>query len=307
MTTTEDTVSAIDIARAALRKHLDIVVEKNAAVRAGGDDEDLHDMRVASRRVRAAVRVFAPLFAPRALGRRKAELRALTAELGTAREWDVHVDNLGKERRSAANELEKAALGHALSRIKARRDAERAAVLAALDRASVEKLARRTLALVEGRRAMRASRDATLPGLARAVVTECIAGAWGEIGAYRETSDAVRLHELRIAMKKLRYALEVLDPAFAADPETCERVHDEAKEIQDTLGKHHDKVLLAGVLDEERRRLEAMGLSALAAGLGPAIERLRASAEKARREFLELTAGRTADQVRGELALALGP
>jgi triphosphatase len=288
-------------ARATLLKQGLIVLEAEAGARSGEDDEDLHQMRVASRRLRAAVAVYSPLFRKSELRKRKRRLRDLTRALGAAREWDVHLKNLAKEQNAAAEETERAALEYAAARMRERRDAVRGSMIASLDALDVQRTVLGAVALANP--GGNGDRDAwTLERLADCVVPDTLSEAWASIDAYRATDDCLRLHELRIAMKKLRYALEVLEYAFEGRlAEGRDKVHDEAKSVQDALGKHHDLTLLADAIAAEQARLREISLGALAAALDPPIARLRARAEEWRQEFLEITAGRDAAKVAADL------
>jgi CHAD domain-containing protein len=58
----------------------------------GKDPEELHQMRVASRRLRAAMLVFEPLFAPRLFRKWYRRVSAITDALGAARDADVQME-----------------------------------------------------------------------------------------------------------------------------------------------------------------------------------------------------------------------
>ncbi len=292
-----------DHARATILDHLRAVREKEPGVRSGGDEEDLHDMRVASRRLRAAAEVFEPIFPAAEFARASRDLRALTRALGTAREWDVHVAALARETERAKGDGERAALEYARGRIAGRRARERARMLAALDRLDIGRLEAALRAVLEAANGAEAGWRA----LAAKVLPERIDEAWGDIAAARATHDPVALHENRNAKKKLRYALEILEPFFAAGgadgARAREAAHADAKKLQELLGKHHDRWLLAAVLDAERERLDRIGLWALAQGLSAPIARLRAAAEESRAGFVEASAERTAAGVRRALGV----
>ncbi|HXG24336.1 MAG TPA: CHAD domain-containing protein [Chthonomonadales bacterium] len=66
------------------------------AVRKAEDIEALHDMRVASRRLRAAIAIFAPAFRDPQFTRFEREVKALTDALGKARDLDVMINTLRK-------------------------------------------------------------------------------------------------------------------------------------------------------------------------------------------------------------------
>src|SRR5436305_14317262 len=66
------------------------------------DIERLHDMRVASRRLRAALEIFAPCFPEQAHRRALDDVKSLADALGERRHRDVHSDELGRIPKSVA-------------------------------------------------------------------------------------------------------------------------------------------------------------------------------------------------------------
>ena len=69
------------------------------------DIENLHDMRVCSRRLRAAWRSFGTLFPGKRIVRFQREARDITRTLGTVRDLDVMLESLEKAERRAPGEL----------------------------------------------------------------------------------------------------------------------------------------------------------------------------------------------------------
>jgi hypothetical protein len=78
-----------------------------------------------------------------------------------------------------------------------------------------------------------------------------------------DQEDVVALHALRIRVKRLRYALEVLGAGFAAPPEGQLK---HLKALQTALGSHHDLATLEALLEGLHLGLEARGRAVLAAG-----------------------------------------
>jgi len=76
--------------------------------------------------------------------------------------------------------------------------------------------------------------------------------------------DAAGLHELRIRLKRLRYTLEILEPAFPAPLE--DRLQ-HLKALQTTLGQHHDHALLEALLWRRHTALASRQRPLLAAGV----------------------------------------
>ena len=70
------------------------LVERSAGVLDTDDIERVHDMRVATRRLRAALEVFEPCFPPKPYKVALRDVKALADALGERRDRDVHIDAL---------------------------------------------------------------------------------------------------------------------------------------------------------------------------------------------------------------------
>jgi CHAD domain-containing protein len=90
---------------------------------------------------------------------------------------------------------------------------------------------------------------------------------WGHL------EDAEQLHRLRIAVKKLRYSMELFEPALAPKIANC---HARALVVQSFLGEHHDLVVLSERVEETLRDLQSRGRRLLSSGLAKLLKVLRA-------------------------------
>jgi hypothetical protein len=102
--------------------------------------------------------------------------------------------------------------------------------------------------------------------------------ALGDLAALALQEDAPALHKARVRIKKLRYAVESLEGAFAAMPEA---VLKDLRTLQTALGEHHDLAALEALLWEEEGQLRARERNLLAGGvlelLGDVAEMRRAA------------------------------
>jgi CHAD domain-containing protein len=98
---------------------------------AGEDIEELHSMRVSSRRLRAAVDACAPCFAGKTYARYQKVINGLTEELGAVRDADVMLENLAAERKRAAAD-ERPGIDDLIAQVRAQREQARPAMLAHL-------------------------------------------------------------------------------------------------------------------------------------------------------------------------------
>ncbi|HRU06406.1 MAG TPA: CHAD domain-containing protein, partial [Candidatus Brocadiia bacterium] len=91
-----------------LRKHFARLLWHDPGARLGFDPERLHDMRVAARRILAALRLFRDALPQRRVETLRREFRWLAGELGRVRDLDVSIARLEAEARDMGPDVEKA-------------------------------------------------------------------------------------------------------------------------------------------------------------------------------------------------------
>jgi CHAD domain-containing protein len=209
-----------------------------------GDVEGVHRMRVASRRLREAMPLLATAAAPGKSGassRRKITraLRRVTRALGGVRELDValgYLDEIDSSRPDLAGATR--TVGRF---IRWEREVRRVAMLRRLEGANLKRIERRILArLVDFQVTDPGSQQS--PRLGRRIERRA-AGLEMAVEAAGDLYAPDRLHGVRIATKKLRYALELARELGAA--RTLGSVR-RLKRMQDLLGRMHDLEVLAG-------------------------------------------------------------
>jgi CHAD domain-containing protein len=82
------------VAQESIRAYLDEIVKHWEGVRGGQDIEAVHDMRVATRRLRASLSVFQPAFPAKLFDKFEKKISYLTDALGDARDTDVFLEFL---------------------------------------------------------------------------------------------------------------------------------------------------------------------------------------------------------------------
>jgi CHAD domain-containing protein len=263
--------------RYVLDRQLRALEAHDPLVRVGGDDEDVHQMRVATRRARAVIRATRSVLD--ALEPLSDELKWLASALGEVRDLDVLLDTLKQD----VEELDddRRAGEKVLELLGRDREAARARLLDALS-------SPRYLVLL-------AHFDAELTALAdgrgREPVRPLAAHAFAKL---RKKADALgddppdeQLHAVRIAAKRARYAAELVQPDGG---KKLRRYLDTLKDVQDVIGAHQDAVVA-----EERLRAAASPTTALATGR--LIERRREQRLRSRADYPDaldkaLSAGR---------------
>ena len=208
-----------------------------------GDVDHLHQARVATRRLREAL----PLVVPGGRGRKlERRMRRLTRALGPVRELDVALQTL--DEMSAAGTLPGGAAGRLRQEIRVERARMHAQMCKEVSRVDIDRVRRKLVAA-----ARKHQSDGAAPRARDSKdVARTLARAWRRAERLRgavESAGAIylpdRLHDVRVAVKKLRYALEVSRELSASKSVAPLRT---LKQVQDLLGRMHDlEVLIARV------------------------------------------------------------
>ena len=230
---------AVHHVRAKLDREIRALLAHEAGTRSGADPEDLHQMRVALRRMRSVLKLSGRLVGDGAEPVR-AELGWLGQSLGEVRDHDVLIGHLREV--IADFEVRDQPAGR---RLVSRFVTERAAAKRRLTRALSS--ARYSTLLQEVSLLTRASGEA--PGEPHDLVT-------GLAKPHRKLAKAVRalpadppdddLHALRIHGKKLRYAAELAQTsAKKKRAKRIKKLIKATRDFQTVLGDHQDAVLAA--------------------------------------------------------------
>ncbi len=254
---------------AALAEQHDRLVAHDPGTRLGSDPEDLHQMRVATRRARAYLRVAGPLLDPDWADELRVELGWLGSALGPLRDLDVLVERMQTEI-SRLGEDVAAAQGLVRSLERKRRKARAAALSALSEERYLELLDR-----LEDPHPPRSSdgADSSLPTL-----------WWTEFRRTKRKFEKLdedslddELHAARISVKRARYAAELAEHELGV---AGERFVEAAKRLQDVLGEHQDAVVA-----EEHVRAWSAGKPEAEAAARKLVKRARGSRRKARSEW----------------------
>jgi CHAD domain-containing protein len=234
----------VDVLRAAIVRSTRRLVAHDPGVRTGDDMEDVHQARVATRRMRSDLRTFAPVVDHEWSDALRDELQWLGNLLGAVRDTDVLLERL--ERRLATLESSDEDAGHRLlDGLHAKRDAARDELLVAMR-------GPRYLALLDRLHAGAHRVPGPLDALDLGVeVTDLVGPSWRKL---RHAADALDddspdpdLHHVRILAKRCRYAAEAVTPAIGKD---AARFAKQVAALQDVLGEHQDAVIAGQWLRE---------------------------------------------------------
>jgi CHAD domain-containing protein len=238
------------------------------------DPEGLHQVRIASRRVRAVLDLVDPELYP---GFRKHEkhLRRLTKALGLTRELDVHALTLEALKVRQSEPLLTASAEHLLELLDRKRCRAREAMHRDLEAVSLKDLDR----LLVTPNFPEPLVMADLPFAVWNCLEPWIRAVEAVLPPLLNQENGPELHKLRIQVKRLRYTLEILESAFPTPLEDCLQ---RLKALQTALGQHHDQAMLEAFLWEVHAALTGRQRTTLASGV---LDLLGAVAEERRIHF----------------------
>lgn len=198
----------------------------------------MHQARVASRRLREAVPVLAGMLKHSKAGKATRKIRRLTQALGGVRELDVTL--LLLDELAASDDFSRAALQDVRLHVMEERERKREVMLSRLGDVDIDKVKRRLESVGEALRQDQSG--AWRQVLANRLVkrAKMLATAIDNAG---QLYSPEHLHQVRIASKKLRYALELA--ADSGVPSAAPHVR-ALKRTQETLGRLHDLQVLQG-------------------------------------------------------------
>jgi len=275
----------VDSAYRVFRRHFERMKANEPGTRIGDDPEFLHDMRVSTRRIRAAFRTFRGVFPPQRLAGFNRDLKWVAATLGQVRDLDVYLETLPEYSR-AIPEGDRAALETLVVHLDLRREKARASMLRTLEtRRYASFLVRFERFLERG-----APRRPRLPAARLPVTSAAPPRIRRTLKKVMKSGRAIpshpapeHLHDLRMLCKRLRYACEFFAELYGKPMKRFIRT---VVELQDLLGLHQDACVAGDALRAFALSLPAKkGSLGIALVLGRLVHAQELSAAESRAEF----------------------
>ena len=264
-----------DAARKAIAFGVESIILNQAAAE-GGDTEPLHQLRVASRRLRASIELFSGVLYASQLKIYRRDIPWIAGQAGAVRECDV-TSALLKDRAAKIDPALAESIAPLFEALEARRKSEHAVLYEMLAskrfRGLISKMSRPAIKKIGGTRTL---------GTAAAQLLRLIARSSTRFGATLDRqAPAVAFHKLRVRIKRLRYALEMLKPLGG---KRQKRTLARLEELQETLGMYHDAVVASAWL---HRYAETSAPPKTVLAAGALIQLLAAREAKLRRRCLK--------------------
>ena len=264
-----------------LKSQVAALIAQDPHVRRAGEDA-VHQMRVASRRLRSALTSFSPVIAETA-GLRE-ELRWIAAVLGEVRDLEVIRERFAGHLDALDPTLVAGPVRTRLGQDLAGREAQ------ALIRVNEVLSGERYFALLDRLDALVANPPLTPLAIkpAEKTLARVADKSWARVvkqyHVAEDTEDAeqreIAMHDVRKAAKRARYTADALKPLLGERAVTLAK---RAKAVQEVLGLYQDGVIAQQILLEEAARAREAGEDTFTYGLLVGVE--RATAERSHQEF----------------------
>jgi CHAD domain-containing protein len=249
----------LSVAQTAL-KYLHALMAEMDGVRQAEGPECVHRMRVASRRLRSVLPLFAISLSRQTCARWRKQLRRVTRVLGAVRDTDVQMACVQQFLHDSASAEERAGVERLLLRLEQQRQALQGPVVKALERLAARQLAEEMEERLKRVASQSASYGVDVPG--RYVYRQTGKGILKRLNAFEAYAPYVaqpecvkELHAMRIAAKRLRYIMQALAPLY---PDELAEPVQAARLCQTKLGDIHDCDMwidtLPRFLEEEQAR-----------------------------------------------------
>jgi CHAD domain-containing protein len=235
--------------RKVLLYHFAEMLAHENGTRLGEDIEELHDMRVATRRMRAAFEVFGEAFEPKVLKVHLKGLKATGRALGRVRDLDVFMEK-AQHYLEGLPESERSGLDPLLHGWLAEREQARTEMNTYLESEAYQefKLKFNRFLQTPGEGALAVPQDQPTPYLVREIAPILIYNRLAAVRAYDSVlahASIEQMHALRIEYKKLRYTVEYFREVLGAQ---AKEVINDIKKLQDHLGDLNDADVATEIL-----------------------------------------------------------
>ncbi|MBW4436663.1 MAG: CHAD domain-containing protein [Pleurocapsa minor GSE-CHR-MK-17-07R] len=239
--TADDTMA--DAGRKVMLDQLLLLLKHEPGVVEGEDIEEVHDMRVASRRIRSLLRLLNDQYKPKIVRPLEASLRKLARALGEVRDREVMMANIESALAGLeSTDVQGQALTSVLEMLAQERAVARYHLLRLLGKGAHLRFYKDFTEFVTNENAGKAAASDVSPVQVRHALPPLIYQHLATVRAYDAVladAEDEALHQLRIEFKRLRYATTLFDAALGSQIKDFNK---ELSAMQDHLGTMQDIV-----------------------------------------------------------------
>jgi len=228
----------LQAARDILGSRLHIVQQRLslAALESDKDVEHVHQLRIATRRAVATLRLFSRLTSGQANRTMRDSLRQIRVAADAARNWDV----LAQLLRECPDISGASIVDRMVEEIGRRRQAAQQPIVTVHEHCLAENLDKRVHELLEGLRCGKHGRSKRNYGRYARSYLRRVLRRFFEMGE-SDLSDEESLHRFRVCAKKLRYTMEMVAVAF--DTSFRKELYPQVSVLQDLMGVVNDHAM----------------------------------------------------------------
>jgi CHAD domain-containing protein len=252
----EDTMA--EAGRKILLSDFVTMLKNEAGSRTGNDIENVHNMRVATRRLRSAFRLLGGYYKKKPVRPYTQQLKQIARLLGAVRDLDVMINDLNQAC-IAMDENTRAGFQNTLEKLDRKRQRARNRLVEYLDSDDYREFVAAFAKFLTrpGKGALPVDTADVSPHQVRHVLPTLLHEHLSIVRAYEtnlEQADDEMLHALRIEFKRLRYALAYFKDVLGT---SGKEFINEIKAIQDHLGRFND---ITVAMDHLRGMIENDGI-----------------------------------------------
>lgn len=274
-----------------VRKQVGALSKQLDGTREAEDIECVHQARVASRRLRAAMRMFRSCFPAGKLKKWRGAIRRVTSGLGAARDKDVQIEFVEGFLEQLSEPAARPGVRRLLLRLRQQREALQPTVAKSVARLKRSGVLKDVKATTKAMLAKLADREVTIQSPLVFLRSErLILRRLEKLLTYRDClADPLnkpRHHEMRIVTKRLRYTMEICRPVYDGEIDDAVAA---ARQLQQLLGDIHDcdlwiETLPEFVRQERERAVEYFGSAGPFNRLNLGLEHLQDQRQRQREE-----------------------
>lgn len=274
--------SVLTLACFSLRRYAEAIQKNLEAAVQGEEIEPLHQVRVACRRLRTALRLFADCLQEESVFKWRKESKRLLKNLRKARDLDIQIQFLEDLlKKTIRDKRILPGIKRLLLRLQQKRLRLQKRISKSADRFRKQGILKEIAAETERLERMQSSAAEgggfSVAEQAGTAVREAMGKTTALLDRLKDKKDIKGHHQLRIAVKRLRYTLEIFQPAFE---ETFDELIQPLKKMQTLLGELNDCAVWLEQIeefsaDEKKRTENYFGHSRPFLRLQPGIEYVR--------------------------------
>jgi CHAD domain-containing protein len=283
----KEDVYIIQYCAKSLLPNIQTLIKSSVKIQKRSNMDDIHDLRVASRRIRTILDVFSDHLPNKKVKNWEKEIRTITRSFGQVRDLDVQIDLINNIYKSTENPGLRSGLRRVRLRLKQKRQQRQTdtseAISLIINSTSIAEMETWTKAVIE-----KADDEVFFSAELFQVGYKKIQSRLDEFLFYEVfifDPDRIReLHQMRIKAKRLRYALEVFSELYQLE---LDFALDITRQVQEYLGNIHDCDVWISFLPEfmkkEMHRVKTYyGYSSPFSRIKPGIEYLIKDRERER-------------------------